>query len=74
MSTVKKEKERKCFKCGDEIEETNWKTGYRGCFACREKNAQKEAAKKAKRVAPAYNKGAYQYLTSKQMVKDVGRS
>jgi hypothetical protein len=40
---------------------------------CREKKAQEIKKAKAKQNAPAFNKGAYQPLTSRQMVLDIGR-
>lgn len=34
---------------------------------------QKAIMDKAKRTAPAYSKGAYQYITSKEVLTDIGR-
>jgi len=65
--------ENECIICGSEVLERHWKAGYRACFACREKKAQEIKRAKSKQNAPAYNKGAYQPLTSRQMVLDVGR-
>lgn len=60
-------------KCGNSIHPKRLELGYFTCLLCGEKEAQKEATRKARSAAPAYNKGAYQYVTSKQMAKDVGR-
>lgn len=46
---------------------------YDGDMADREQEAQKEIERKKKRVAPAYNKGAYQYVTEETDPKDIGR-
>ena len=42
-------------------------------MAEREKKAQEEIAYKATCTAPAYNKGAYQYVYSEEQAKDVGK-
>lgn len=39
----------------------------------RERIAQQEIARKRKCTAPAYNKGAYQYVATTDQAKDVGR-
>ena len=39
----------------------------------RERIAQAEIERKKKCTAPAYNKGAYQYVASEEVAKDVGR-
>ena len=38
------------------------------CLECGQKHAQKEKDYKAKCTAPAYNKGAYQYVSTKAQV------
>jgi len=65
--------ENECIVCGDEVLPQRWKAGFRACFICRERKAQEIKKAKAKQNAPAYNKGAYQYITSRQMCKDLGR-
>jgi DNA-directed RNA polymerase subunit RPC12/RpoP len=65
--------EYECIVCSDEVQETHWKKGYRACWCCREKQAQKLKKAKSKQVAPAFNKGSYQMITSRQMIKDLGR-
>ena len=40
-------------------------------YQAREEAAQQEIDRKRGQVAPAFNKGAYQYITSRDQVKDV---
>ena len=47
--------------------------GYKTCLDCGGNAARKEAAFKARCCAPAYNKGAYMYVSSRNMAKDIGR-
>jgi len=42
--------------------------GYLSCLDCGQVHAQKEKDYKAKCTAPAYNKGAYQYVSTKAQV------
>ncbi len=46
---------------------------YDGELAIREAVAQEEIARKAKCVAPAFNKGNYTYIASEEQAKWVGR-
>ena len=46
---------------------------YEGELAVREAAAQEEIARKAKCVAPAFNKGNYTYIASEEQAKWVGR-
>jgi hypothetical protein len=46
---------------------------YDGELAVREAVAQEEIARKAKCVAPLYSKGAYQYVSTEEQAKWVGR-
>lgn len=39
----------------------------------REKLAQEEIERKKLQVAPLYNKGAYQYITSTELLHDIGK-
>jgi hypothetical protein len=48
-------------------------TKYDGELAIREAVAQEEIARKAKCVAPAFNKGNYTYIASEEQAKWVGR-
>ena len=62
-----------CIECGDDFSPKRYKLGYRTCIECGEKKAQIEILRKSRCIAPAYNKGAYMYVTSSQMAKDLGR-
>lgn len=46
---------------------------YKGDMERREREAQKEIERKKKRIAPAYNKGAYQYITDETNPTDLGK-
>jgi len=46
---------------------------YTGEMLEREKKAQEEIEKKKMRIAPAYSKGAYQYITDDTDLTDLGR-
>lgn len=63
----------KVCKCEEEIPEARYKLGYRTCISCGEKIARKEIERKKQCVAPAYNKGAYQYIDSYEEALDIGR-
>jgi predicted nucleic acid-binding Zn-ribbon protein len=60
-----------CIKCGEEYSDKRAELGYKTCLECGAKDAQKETKRKSKCIAPAYNKGAYQYITSKECVKGI---
>jgi ribosomal protein L37AE/L43A len=62
-----------CVECGDEFNPRRFQLGYYICTECGEEAAQREILRKSKCSAPAYNKGAYMYVTSSQMAKDLGR-
>ena len=57
-----------CHFCGDKYNKKRQDLGYRSCLECGQKHAQKEKNFKAKCTAPAYNKGAYQYVSTKAQV------
>lgn len=63
----------KLCKCEEEIPVARYKLGYRTCIYCGEKEAKKETEHKKSCVAPAYNKGAYQYIGSREAARDVGK-
>lgn len=42
-------------------------------YAAREEHAQQEIDRKKTCIAPAYSKGAYQYITSVDMARDAGK-
>lgn len=63
----------KFCKCEEEIPEARYLLGYRTCICCGEKEAKKEIERKRSCIAPAYNKGAYQYIYSEEEARDAGR-
>ena len=62
-----------CIECGDDFPAKRYELGYRTCLECGDKYASVEKVRKSKCFAPAYNKGAYMYVSSKRMAKDLGR-
>ena len=62
-----------CIVCYESFNPRRLELGYRTCLNCGGKAAAKEKARKAKCSAPAYNKGAYQYVGTVQAAKGVGR-
>ena len=62
-----------CVKCHVSFNPRRLELGYRTCLDCGGQAAAKEKARKAKCSAPAYNKGAYQYVGTVQAAKGVGR-
>lgn len=62
-----------CVECWEEYNPKRKALGYKTCLECGAANARVETARKAKCTAPAYNKGAYQYVVSVDMAKGVGR-
>lgn len=65
--------EAECIECGDDFPVKRYELGYHTCLDCGDKHARSEAQRKSKCFAPAYNKGAYMYVSSKSMARDVGR-
>ena len=62
-----------CLKCGEQYSAKRRALGYTTCLDCGSVAADKEAKRRAKCVAPAFNKGAYQYVGSFEEAKWVGR-
>ena len=62
-----------CVECGDEYSIKRKELGYRTCLECGDANARREVERRKKCSAPAYNKGAYQYVGSVSVAKGVGR-
>ncbi len=60
-----------CAYCGEQYSAKRKEIGYLSCLDCGDKHAQKEIAFKATCTAPAFNKGAYQYIGSKDAVKGI---
>jgi hypothetical protein len=62
-----------CNICADSFPVQRKELGYNVCLACGGRKAEAEKIRKSKCTAPAYNKGAYQYITSRDMAKDAGK-
>lgn len=62
-----------CVDCSSPFNPKRLELGYRTCLECGGSRAEKEKARKAKCTAPAFNKGAYQYVGTVQAAKGVGR-
>lgn len=62
-----------CIKCRiEEVESARAALGYKICLTCGEAAAQAESERKKGRVAIAYDKGAYQYITDDYNLSDLG--
>lgn len=59
--------------CGNAIAPARVELGYTLCLECGDRLATKQIEHKRKCTAPAYNKGAYQYIATHQQAKDIGR-
>lgn len=57
-----------CRFCGEDYSARRFELGYISCLDCGDKQAEKEKAFKAKCTAPAYNKGPFMLITSKECV------
>ena len=62
-----------CLDCGEQFNPKRLQLGYEYCLECGDKYAKKETIRKSKCVAPAFNKGAYQYVGSVEDAKFIGR-
>jgi ribosomal protein L37AE/L43A len=62
-----------CVICEEDVDPRRVALGYKVCLECGEELAEFERARKAECSAPAFNKGAYQYVTSLDMARDLGR-
>ena len=62
-----------CFDCGEEFNPKRKELGYEHCLKCGDNYAKAETVRKSKCVAPAFNKGAYQYVGSVEDAKFIGR-
>ena len=62
-----------CVKCGDEYSPKRQALGYSTCLSCGDVTATAEANRRKKCVAPAFNKGAYQYVGSVKDARWLGR-
>jgi hypothetical protein len=64
-----------CSYCRDpecRVPEARARLGYTTCIDCGEQVASKLTEQRKKQTAPAYNKGAYQYITIND-TKSIGR-
>ena len=62
-----------CIKCQDNFSPKRKKLGYNTCLKCGDVAASKIIKHRSKCSAPAFNKGAYMYVSSKEMARDLGR-
>lgn len=62
-----------CAECGETFNPKRSALGYNICLDCGDLEASRQSVRKAKCIAPAYNKGAYMYIASRSMAKEVGR-
>lgn len=60
-----------CIECEDEYSDKRLALGYDTCLECGRKEAIQEARRKAKRTAPAYNKGGYMYMSDDTIKHDL---
>lgn len=56
----------------EEVEPGRLALGYKTCLTCGEAEAKLESQRKAGRVAIAYDKGGYQYITDETDLGDLG--
>lgn len=62
-----------CIKCGmEEVDPKRVALGYKICPTCGEAAARAEAERRKGRVAIAFPKGAYQYITDNHPLEDLG--
>ena len=61
-----------CIECEEEFAIARKRLGYDTCLECGEVAANKERVRRSKCVAPAYNKGAYMYITDVAMARHIG--
>ncbi len=62
-----------CIECGEEYADKRYELGYQTCLECGDSVAHTEAVKKSKRIAPLFNKGAYQYITDDEDLTTIGK-
>ena len=62
-----------CVKCGEEYSPKRAALGYSTCLSCGSVAATAEANRRKRCVAPAFNKGAYQYVGSVEDARWLGR-
>jgi hypothetical protein len=62
-----------CVECDEEYPDARKALGYETCLECGQELAQIEIESRKLRIAPAFNKGPIMYITSLEMVKDLGK-
>ena len=62
-----------CKECGEEFSVKRFNLGYRTCLNCGAEDARMETIEKSQRIAVLCNKGPLQYITSIEVVKDLGK-
>jgi len=62
-----------CENCSDQYSNARADLGFGTCLVCGEKDANVERQRKAKCIAPAFNKGPMTYIGSVEQAKDIGR-
>ena len=62
-----------CLECGDRYHPKRKQLGYTVCLQCGDASAQRQIERKKKCSAPLYNKGAYQYVSSLETAKWIGK-
>lgn len=63
----------KCTECGEPFSVKRKRLGYSTCLKCGDKEAASKITEKSKRVAIAFNKGAYQYITPGTDLTSIGK-
>lgn len=62
-----------CIKCGiEEIESGRLALGYDVCLTCGEIAARETKEQRKSRIAIAFDKGAYQYITDETDLSELG--
>tara|TARA_R110001583_G_C5336870_1_gene378991 strand:- start:88 stop:294 length:207 start_codon:yes stop_codon:yes gene_type:complete len=67
------DKKAECKICSEFYNYKRKQLGYNTCLKCGKVNAMRETLRKSKCVAPAFNKGPYMYIHSREDAKGVGK-
>jgi len=62
-----------CVICGDGYDDERAELGFDTCLVCGQEVAEREMEEKFQRTAPAFNKGAYMYITPESDLSSLGR-
>ena len=62
-----------CKECDETYSQKRFNLGYHTCLECGQADALQELKRKSRCTAPAFNKGAYTYIYSKEQAKNIGR-